>query len=269
MVKNLLGYKKGMSQVWTESGRRWPVTKLVMSGNVVIRQIDYPNNENRIQLAFGDKKMKNVPAPTQAQLKKAGLKVGKRFFAETQMQIQADQNSEDQSNSKNLQPGTKIRVEDVFSPGDFVKVTGRTKGRGFTGVVKRWGFAGGPRTHGQSDRLRAPGSIGAGTTPGRVWKGKKMAGHSGNAQQTLEVCQIVAIDPQTQSLWIKGTIPGAYNSMISLQKQDPAKIDPKIVKKAGKISQESFDLLGIQPAKSAQETKDDQPTQDNQESKEK
>lgn len=230
MVSKLLGQKKGMSQVWTAAGQRWPVTEISMADNVVVRvtgtaeeaeeidkNINKDTNNNtskntnaqdkyQVQIAFGDKKLKNMPAPTRQQLQKAGIKNGKRIFVETTTQ-------------QDLQPGTSIRVEDVLSPGDVVNVTGQSKGRGFTGVMKRWGFAGGKRTHGQSDRERAPGSIGAGTTPGRVWKGKRMAGRSGNQQVTLLDCVVVAVDQAKQSIWVKGTVPGSYNGFIQIIKQ--------------------------------------------------
>ena len=104
--------------------------------------------------------------------------------------------------------GDQLKVSDNFKKGDVIAVTGISKGKGFTGVIKRWGFSMGPRTHGQSDRLRAPGSIGA-TGPGRVWKGKKMAGQMGNVQKTVQNLEIVQVDEKNNVLLIKGAVPGA------------------------------------------------------------
>ena len=107
---------------------------------------------------------------------------------------------------------------DIFEPGEFVDIIGRSKGRGFAGVVKRWGFAGGPRTHGQSDRTRAPGSIGGGTTPGRVFKGLKMAGHMGNRRITVKGLEIVKVDLDRNLLVVKGGVPGAPNGLLQIRR---------------------------------------------------
>lgn len=126
-------------------------------------------------------------------------------------------------------PVTLIKVEaagplnSIFAPGDEVKVTGTTKGKGFTGVVKRWGFAGGPATHGQSDRHRAPGSIGQTTTPGRVYKGKRMAGHAGNVKKTIRGLEVVETDPAQNILVIAGSVPGARNGPVTVEKTGKAK----------------------------------------------
>jgi len=208
MVNAVIGQKKGMRQVWTKLGVRYPVTEVVMKGNVVVRSIGQAvdtNDTKRFQIAFGDKKIKNVPQPTAKQLEQAGILPGKRIFKEVETQVE-------------LKPGQEIKVEDVFEVGDVIKVTGTSKGKGFAGVVKRWGFKGGPRTHGQSDRQRAPGSIGQGTTPGRVYKNKKMPGHMGVQSKTLLTAVILAIDPEKQTIWIKGSLPGSYNGFLTLYK---------------------------------------------------
>lgn len=115
-------------------------------------------------------------------------------------------------------PG-EIKIGDVFSLGDKIKVTGISKGKGFAGVVKRHGFKGGPKTHGQSDRQRHPGSIGQTTTPGRVYKGKRMAGHMGNVQRTVSGLKIFAVKPEENLLLIKGLIPGNKGELIKIVKQ--------------------------------------------------
>jgi large subunit ribosomal protein L3 len=112
--------------------------------------------------------------------------------------------------------GQKIRVS-IFDVGDRVDVTGISKGRGFAGVVKRHGFGGGPKTHGQSDRQRAPGSIGAGTTPGRVYKGMRMAGRMGNARVTVQNLQVVLVDLERNLLAVKGAVPGARNGLLVIE----------------------------------------------------
>ena len=127
-------------------------------------------NTNSLQLGFGTKK--SVKKPQLGHGKKAGIEQPIRWFREVEK-------------NKDLQLGTEIKLDQVFSIGDAIKVEGISKGKGFQGGVRRWGFHGGPKTHGQSDRHRAPGSIGSGTTPGRVYKGKKMAGHMGNVKSSV------------------------------------------------------------------------------------
>jgi large subunit ribosomal protein L3 len=107
---------------------------------------------------------------------------------------------------------------DIFEAGEKVDVIGTSKGRGFAGVMKRWNFGGGPRTHGQSDRMRAPGSIGGGTTPGKVYKGLKMGGHMGNRRITVKGLEIIEIDAERNLLMIKGGIPGATNSLVHIRR---------------------------------------------------
>jgi large subunit ribosomal protein L3 len=116
-----------------------------------------------------------------------------------------------------IQPGQQVDVS-LFQPGDRVDAIALSKGRGFAGGVKRYHFKGGPKTHGQSDRHRAPGSIGAGTTPGRVIKGHKMAGHMGNARVTVRNLEVAVADPERNLLLLKGTVPGARNSLVIVRK---------------------------------------------------
>ena len=116
-----------------------------------------------------------------------------------------------------LQVGERVTV-DMFLPGEKVDVVGTTKGRGFQGGMKRHGFAGGPKTHGQSDRARAPGSIGGGTTPGRVLKGKRMAGHMGNTRVTVKNLEVVQVDPERDLLMVMGGVPGAPNGLLMIRK---------------------------------------------------
>ncbi|MFH1244798.1 MAG: 50S ribosomal protein L3 [bacterium] len=115
-----------------------------------------------------------------------------------------------------LSVGTVIAPQDVIQVGSICTICATSKGKGFSGVVKRWGFAGGPRTHGQSDRLRAPGSIGQGTTPGRIHKGKKMAGHMGGGTTTRKGVLVVAYNIEDNSIWVTGPVPGSRNSLVRL-----------------------------------------------------
>jgi len=114
--------------------------------------------------------------------------------------------------------GDQINCQDILKPGDLLKATGFSKGRGFAGVMKRHGFQGGPKTHGQSDRSRAPGSIGMRTTPGRVWKGKRMAGHYGVETKSIRNLKVISFAEATNILTISGTVPGARNSLIKITK---------------------------------------------------
>jgi hypothetical protein len=114
--------------------------------------------------------------------------------------------------------GSTLKVEEVFEVGDIVQVTGTSKGKGFAGVMKRHNFRGGPRTHGQSDRERAPGSIGQTTTPGRVYRGKRMAGHMGVEQVTIKNIMVVSVDASTQTLLVDGLVPGSRNGMLIIKK---------------------------------------------------
>ena len=113
----------------------------------------------------------------------------------------------------------EVKLSEVFKIGDMVSVSGITKGKGFQGGVKRHGFKGGPKTHGQSDRLRAPGSIGSTTTPGRVYKGKKMAGHMGTIKSTVRGLEVVALAQDNKQMTIKGLVPGYRNNIINIEKQ--------------------------------------------------
>ncbi len=119
----------------------------------------------------------------------------------------------------------KVELAELFKAGDKVKVTGWAKGKGFAGVVKRWGFKGGPKTHGQSDRMRAPGSIGQGTTPGRVYKGKKMAGRMGGQRVTVSGLKIFGLDQENHFLLVTGLVPGSRNGKLIVKKMKEGKVN--------------------------------------------
>jgi large subunit ribosomal protein L3 len=124
--------------------------------------------------------------------------------------------------------GDEIKISDVFRKGDLVNVSGISKGKGFAGVVKRWHFAGGPKTHGQSDRLRAPGSIGQGTTPGRVLKGKKMAGRMGGERKTIKNLIVVDVDSEKGELLVSGPVPGKSSGLLIITKTASGKLEELI-----------------------------------------
>jgi len=164
-----------------------------------------------LQLGFG--KAKKVNKLLKGQMKKAKLKIAPRFLAEVRLEKEEEK----------LKVGDEVRLEDVLKPGDLVSVIGVSKGKGFAGVMKRWGFAGGPRTHGQSDRQRAPGSIGATTTPGRVLKGKKMAGRMGGNRVTVKSLSVMKVSPDENLLTVSGLVPGARGGLLFIKKEGEVK----------------------------------------------
>ncbi|MEK7458704.1 MAG: 50S ribosomal protein L3 [Patescibacteria group bacterium] len=206
-MNTLLAIKKATHQNWTSSGKRIPVTVLSVGGNVVISKA-----ETKTTIGFGKKKDSRSKKPQLAMLKKLGIAFGVKTIREI-------------SGTTERLAGDTIVPFDVFTVGDIVKVTGTSKGMGFAGVVKKYGFAGGPKTHGQSDRERAPGSIGNRTTPGRVFKNKRMSGRGGNKTVTVENMQVVAINNETYEIWVKGLVPGAIHNMVSITKVREGKFE--------------------------------------------
>lgn len=213
MIQTILGTKVGQTQKFTSQGVRIPVS-ILSAGPCFVVQVKNKDKDGygAIQLGFGTGKERNIKKPILGHLKKAGVKIFPRFLREIPL-----------SEKENLEPGDQIKVAEIFQVGDLIDVTGISKGKGFTGVVKRWGFAGGPATHGQSDRQRAPGSIGATTTPGRVLKGKKMAGRAGGEQVTVKNLTVVATDPENNLLLVKGLVPGKKRGLLLIKKIGKAK----------------------------------------------
>ena len=203
MLQGFLGKKIGMTQIFREDGRVVPVT-VIEAGPCVVTQVKTLESDGyeAVQLGFGDVKRRNKPQA--GHLKNSKLS---RYLRE----VSTDDTSE-------FEVGQTIGV-DIFEAGEKIDVIGKSKGRGFAGVMKRWNFGGGPRTHGQSDRARAPGSIGGGTTPGKVYKGLKMAGHMGNRRITVKGLEIVEIDYERNLLLVKGGIPGATNSLVQIRRK--------------------------------------------------
>jgi large subunit ribosomal protein L3 len=202
MLQGFLGTKIGMTQIFREDGKVVPVT-VIQAGPCVVTQVKTMETDGyeAVQLGFGDVKRRNKPQA--GHLKNSKLS---RYLRE----VTTD-------DTTGFTVGQSIGV-DIFEAGEKVDVIGTSKGRGFAGVMKRWNFGGGPRTHGQSDRARAPGSIGGGTTPGKVYKGMKMGGHMGNRRITVKGLEIIEIDTERNLLMVKGGIPGAPNSLIQIRR---------------------------------------------------
>lgn len=224
MIKGLLGQKIGMTQIFTEKGEAVPVT-VIKLGPCIVTQIRTTENDGyeAVQIGYGEAKAKGLSRP------EIGHLLGKgaiRGFKKNELKDLADRNGRlivrhlrefeaDDVTAHNI--GDLLKV-DLFQAGQKVDVSGTSKGRGFAGVVKRHNFRGGPRTHGQSDRLRAPGSIGSGTTPGRVWKGMRMAGRMGGKRVTVQNLEVVQVLPEQDLLLLKGSVPGARNGLVMVRK---------------------------------------------------
>jgi len=204
-MKGILGRKVGMTQIFDERGEVVPVT-IIEAGPCFVAQVKTPERDGyaAVQLGFKEVKPERLTRPQLKHLRKNQLPP-LRYLREIRM-----------SDVSQYEEGQKIRVS-IFDVGDRVDVIGISKGKGFAGVVKRHGFGGGPKTHGQSDRQRAPGSIGAGTTPGRVHKGMRMAGRMGNARVTVQNLQVVLVDPERNLLAVKGAVPGARNGLLVVE----------------------------------------------------
>jgi large subunit ribosomal protein L3 len=202
MAEAIFGRKIGMTQVFSTGGEARGVT-VVEAGPCVVVQIKTKETDgyDAIQLGFGTRK--KVNSPLRGHFKKLG---DFRYLREVRV---ADPNE--------YELGQTLGA-DVFEEGDIVHVVGKSKGRGFAGGVKRHHFAGGPKTHGQSDRHRAPGSIGSGTTPGRVRKGLRMAGHMGDEKVTVKNLRIFQADTDRGVLLIEGNVPGGVNGIIRVTK---------------------------------------------------
>jgi large subunit ribosomal protein L3 len=202
MIQGIIGRKLGMTQMFRDSGKAEAVTAVVAGPCTVIQlKKDSKEGYNAAQLGFGEaKKMKSA---RRGHLKEMG---NYRYLREIRL-----------TDTKGIKVGDSVDVS-LFEPGDIIDITGISKGKGFAGVVKRYNFAGGPKTHGQSDRHRAGGSIGAGTSPGRVLKGTKMPGHMGNEQVTARNLEVIKVDSEKNIMLVKGAVPGAKNGILMIKK---------------------------------------------------
>lgn len=202
MIYGLLGKKLAMTQIFRDNGKAEAAT-VIEAGPCTVAQLKTVAKEgySAAQLGFGEAKRQE--SPEQESLKGPGNFRYQREFKLT--------------NTGDIKVGDKVDVG-LFKAGDLVDITGVSKGRGFAGVVKRYGFAGGPKTHGQSDRHRAPGSIGAGTSPGRVLKGKHMPGHMGSSRVTVRRLEVLTADPSRNLLVVRGAVPGAKDGLLLIRK---------------------------------------------------
>jgi large subunit ribosomal protein L3 len=203
MIQGLIGKKLGMSQVFDETGLAHPVTVIEL-GPCVVTQVKTPDTDGygAVQLGFGLDKRLNSP--------ERGHRRASGFMSRTLREIRTDDPAE-------FSVGQVLKA-DVFEAGELVDVTGTSKGRGFQGGVKRHGFRGGPKTHGQSDRLRAPGSIGSSATPGRVFKGLKMAGRMGNDRVTVQNLKVMRVDPERNLVLVEGSVPGPNEGLVMVRR---------------------------------------------------
>jgi large subunit ribosomal protein L3 len=203
MISGLMGRKVGMTRVF-EEGRGMIAVTVIQAGPCYVTQVKSTEKDGYDAVQIGYEESRRLSKGERGHLQAKGLPPLREL-----MELRAD--------GAEAKVGDKVDVG-IFRAGDLVNVTGTTKGRGFTGVVKRHGFRGGPKTHGQSDRHRAPGSIGSSATPGRVLKGTKMAGHHGGDRVTVKHLRVVRVDPERNLLTLEGAIPGAARGLVTVQR---------------------------------------------------
>lgn len=243
MIQTIIGEKIDQTQMFLANGDRIPVTQIFVPENIVVQvKSKAKDGYSAVQIGIGKKKK-----PTKAALghaKKANMEFAARQLREIR--------TADQDTLPNA--GEAFKIEEIFKPGDIVSVTGVSKGKGFAGVVKRHNFRGGPKTHGQSDRERAPGSIGQTTTPGRVYRGKKMAGRMGQDTVTLQNLKIVDLDSVNKKIFIAGLVPGVKHSLVTITRTGEDKKfeslykteEPKI--EDNKPAEEAEAAVAVEPA---------------------
>jgi len=205
-MSGIIGKKVGMTSIFDESGKNIPCT-VIEAGPCVVTQVKSVDADGyaAVQLAFGEKKEKNTSGPLKGHFQKAGTTPKRRLVEFKSFE-----------DEKTL--GETITV-DIFATGDFVDVVGTSKGKGFQGVVKRHGFGGvGMATHGQHNRLRAPGSLGASSWPSRVFKGMRMAGQTGNVRVKVQNLEVLKVYPEQNLIVVKGSVPGAKGSFVIVDK---------------------------------------------------
>ncbi len=207
MIKAILGKKLGMSQIFRE-GEVIPVTVIETGPCVVVqKKTQDKDGYSAIQIGFDSVKPSRVNQCLQGHFQKHNV-VPKRYLRE----IRVD-------DSQKFSSGEKIKV-DIFKRGDLVKVTGVSKGKGFAGVMKRWGFKGGPASHGAGGWRRRPGSIGASSDPSRVFKGKKMPGRMGNEKVTVLNLRVAEVNPQENLLLVRGAVPGNIGGLLYVESEE-------------------------------------------------
>ncbi len=203
-INGIIGKKLGMSLIYDDAGKALPVT-LVQAGPCTVTQVKTESKDgyDSVQVGFSDSKKINSPQSGHQKRSGGQFSILQEFGAEDFDQIEV---------------GQKFTTE-IFQEDTKIKVTGTSKGRGFSGGVRRYGFKGGPKTHGQSDRHRAVGSIGAGSSPGRVWPGTRMPGRYGNEKMTVTGLSVAKIDNDNNILVIKGSVPGPNGSTLRIEIQ--------------------------------------------------
>jgi large subunit ribosomal protein L3 len=206
MIEGIIGKKLGMTQLFKDNGKLEAVTA-IEAGPCAITQVktDGKDGYSAVQLGFG------TPKKSDSAKMKSDKVPQFKHFREFQMDI-----------PDGVKVGDKVDVS-LFKAGDLVDVIGTSKGKGFAGVVKRYHFRGGPKTHGQSDRTRHPGAIGSTTSPGRVWKGLRMAGHMGSEQVTIRNLEVFQANPEKNLLLVRGAVPGARNGLVLIKKSGRSK----------------------------------------------
>jgi large subunit ribosomal protein L3 len=207
-MAGIIGKKLGMTQIFETSGAVVPVT-VIEAGPCPVVQVRNQEKEgySAVQLGFGQKKATRATKAEMGHATKAGLEAAPQVLKEFSIAA-----------GETPALGEQVTVS-VFEPGQKVKVTGTTKGRGFQGVMKRHGFGGGRASHGATRVHRAPGSIGAGTNPSRVIKGKKLPGHMGDAQQTVSNLRVAKVDAERNLLYLRGAVPGPVNGVVFITQQ--------------------------------------------------
>jgi large subunit ribosomal protein L3 len=200
----IIGRKLGMTQLFAEDGTQIPVT-VIEAGPCPVVQVREHAGATRVQLGFGERRVKRTTKAERNHAAKAGLTYTPQFLREFAAGGEAPE------------PGALVTVA-AFAAGERVKVTGTTKGRGFQGVVHRHGFGGGPATHGNT-RFRKPGSVGAGTDPSRVIKGKRMPGHMGDRRHTQIHLTVAKVDADRNLLFIEGAVPGSVRGIVTVTKE--------------------------------------------------
>ena len=207
MSIGLIGKKQGMTRMFTPEGEAFAVSVVSVSPNIITQiKSQETDGYSSIQVTTGEKKEKHIRKPISGHFKKNGVNPGEGLW---EFKVNPEALEE-------LEVGSKLFLEQ-FEEGQTIDVQGKSKGKGFAGTVKRWNFKMQDATHGNSISHRAPGSIGQCQTPGKVWKGKKMSGHMGDEQKTVQNLEIASIDSKNNFLLIKGPIPGPTGSNVILK----------------------------------------------------
>ena len=208
-MPGLIGKKVGMTSMYSDAGKNLPCTVLEV-GPCVVTQVKTEDKDGyaAVQVGFGDRKENRTNKAMAGHFKKAGVHARQELV-------------EFQGFEQDYNPGDEVKLEDVFQAGEFVSVVGTSKGRGFQGVVRRHGFGGvGQATHGQHNRMRAPGAIGAASTPARVYKGMRMAGQMGNTRVTIENLEVLKVMAEEGLLVVKGAVPGHKGATVIVRKPE-------------------------------------------------